>query len=430
MSDTIDNDARTERNKRRFSVGNVFSPATPINAKDLFAGRLKQVGAIIDAISQRGQHVILYGERGVGKTSLANVLSGFLETAAASIVAPHINCDSSDTYSSLWRKVFSRVHAVQQKRQVGINGQSSTQITPLIESLPETITPDIVRSALENLGSQGPLIVIVDEFDRLPPEIAKVFADTIKTLSDFAVPATLVLVGVADSVNDLIREHQSIERALVQIQMPRMLDSEVRELMDKCLGKIGMGIEPDALKMICFLSKGLPHYAHLLGLYSAWECIDKDANTITFEHLERAIRVALEKSQQSTQQLYHTATKSPHKDNIYSQVLLACALADVDSLGYFAAADVRTPLRERTGKQYEIPAFARHLHDFCEPGRGPVLQKSGAKYSTRFRFLDPLLQPYVILKGQATGNILAKEKPGQPEPNQSSGENRHNEERT
>jgi Holliday junction resolvasome RuvABC ATP-dependent DNA helicase subunit len=34
----------------------------------------------MDAINQQGQHVLIYGERGVGKTSLANVLSGFLKT--------------------------------------------------------------------------------------------------------------------------------------------------------------------------------------------------------------------------------------------------------------------------------------------------------------------------------------------------------------
>ena len=39
---------------------------------------------------------------------------------------------------------------------------------------------------------------------------------------DAKVPATVVLIGVADSVGELIREHGSVERALVQIQMPRM----------------------------------------------------------------------------------------------------------------------------------------------------------------------------------------------------------------
>src|SRR5205807_1377330 len=83
----------------------------------------------------------------------------------------------------------------------------------------------------------------------------------------------------------------------------------------------------------------------------------------------------------------------------------ACALARCDDLGFFAPADVREPLRRITGKSYQIPAFVRHLTDFCETDRGPVLQKRGASHKYRYRFLNPLLQPYVIMKGLANGLI-------------------------
>ncbi len=75
-------------------VGRVFSPAAPIDERALFAGRRRQLRAVIDAISQRGQHAIIYGERGVGKTSLGNVLSEFLTGAQRLVLAPRINCDS------------------------------------------------------------------------------------------------------------------------------------------------------------------------------------------------------------------------------------------------------------------------------------------------------------------------------------------------
>jgi DNA polymerase III gamma/tau subunit len=55
--------------------GEVFTPSAPIDNQALFAGRVNQLNRIIGAVSQRGQHAILFGERGVGKTSLANVLS-------------------------------------------------------------------------------------------------------------------------------------------------------------------------------------------------------------------------------------------------------------------------------------------------------------------------------------------------------------------
>ncbi|MDE0209154.1 MAG: hypothetical protein OXJ64_04655, partial [Boseongicola sp.] len=75
------------------------------------------------------------------------------------------------------------------------------------------------------------LIVIIDEFDRLSRKVAGQMADTIKMLSDYAVPATLVLVGVADTVSDLIQEHTSVERALIQIPMPRMSTEEIRAII-------------------------------------------------------------------------------------------------------------------------------------------------------------------------------------------------------
>jgi hypothetical protein len=90
-------------------------------------------------------------------------------------------------------------------------------------------------------------------------------------------------------------------------------------------------------------------------------------------------------------------------------VLLACSLADTDSLGYFPAGAVRQPLSRIMGKPYEIAAFSRHLADFCDADRGPVLERTGAPRRYRFRFRNPLLQPFVIMQGLATGLIRSSD---------------------
>ncbi len=51
-------------------AGRVFQPRIPINRPDFFAGRWDQLTTIVDAVSQAGLHAVIYGERGVGKTSL------------------------------------------------------------------------------------------------------------------------------------------------------------------------------------------------------------------------------------------------------------------------------------------------------------------------------------------------------------------------
>src|SRR5262245_47987345 len=94
---------------KMFEVGRVFTPTAPIDERSLFAGRDSQVRRVVDAINQKGQHAIIFGERGVGKTSLANVLSSFLSGQADIILAPRVNCDSDDTFDSVWTKVFEHI---------------------------------------------------------------------------------------------------------------------------------------------------------------------------------------------------------------------------------------------------------------------------------------------------------------------------------
>jgi len=43
--------------------------------------------------------------------------------------------------------------------------------------------------------------------------------------------------------------------------------------------------------------------------------------------------------------------------------------------------------------------FSTHLHKLSEPQRASVLQRRGSKNNHRFRFSNPMLQPYVIMRG-------------------------------
>jgi len=267
---------------------------------------------------------------------------------------------------------------------------------------------------LTNLCQGSLPILIIDEFDRLPQRVKAAFADTIKSLSDHAVNATVILVGVADSINDLIREHQSIERALVQIRMPRMSEQEIEEIVNNGLQRLGMDIDDDARARITALSQGLPHYTHLLARDSARAALGTGSLRITLPIVDEAIRKALEDAQQSIQSGWHKATTSPRKNNLFADVLLACALAKTDELGFFAAQDVREPMKIVTGKSYEIPSYAQHLNDFSDAKRGPILEKTGGKRRFRFRFVNPLMQPYVVMQGFAAGKLGNLEWQGEP----------------
>jgi len=168
-----------------------------------------------------------------------------------------------------------------------------------------------------------------------------------------------------------------------------------------------VGIDAKATEEIVALSQGLPHYTHLLALHAAQVAAKAGRRNITLDDVDQAIGRAVQKAQQSIVSAYHAATSSPRKDSLYEEVLLACAMAKTDDLGYFAAADVREPLSRITGKPYDIPAYSRHLNDFSD-ARGPVLQKTGSPRRYRFRFINPMMQPFVLMRGRDKGLLPRK----------------------
>lgn len=397
MSETI---------QRSFLVSRVFTPTAPVDVKSLFAGRLEQLGQVIDAVNQKGQHVIIFGERGVGKTSLVNVLAEFLPMVGGRpAVTPRVNCDSSDSYATLFDKIFREVQLVQQTNPLGFNAEAQKRSIDATSFLTGGITPDNVRRALTVLAGIVLPILIFDEFDRLPEDVKRAMADTVKSLSDHGVDATIIMVGVADTVSELIAEHASVERAMVQVPMPRMSDAEILQIVDNGCEKLALEITEDARQMLKLLSQGLPHYTHLICLHACRKTIDAGENTVTPHFVRIAIDRSVANAQHSISSSYHRATMSPRKDNLFSDVLLACALAPADQMGFFAAQDVRTPMQEITGKDYQIPSFAQHLNEFSDEKRGPILKKIGTPRSYRFRFINPLLQPYVIMQGCISGKV-------------------------
>jgi Cdc6-like AAA superfamily ATPase len=395
-----------------FKCSSVFRPTAPLDSRDLFAGRAEQIAQAGRAVHTIGQHAMIFGQRGVGKSSLANILKLLLSGERFLVVK--VNCHKEQTFVGVWTSALSEIKIVDAK----IIGLQQTPVDDAVspaEWLPTDAGPDDIRRILQRLGkytTEG-TVFIFDEFDRLHgSKTQEVFADLIKNLSDNTVNVTLIIVGVANDVSQLIREHASIDRSSVQIHMPRMKPEELREIIQKGISELKMNIVADALNLIVSLSQGLPHFTHLIGQESAIRALQERRRRIESEDVRFGVNIALQKTQHSILEEYQNATRGQRKGTLFQQVLLACALAEVDEQGFFVSSAVREPLSKIMHKQYEIPGFSQHLDKFSsDPTRGPVFEKAGTSRRFRFRFINPLLQPYVIMRGLSDamleGDLLA-----------------------
>jgi hypothetical protein len=372
--------AEMPKMQRLARVGEAFRPAAPVDDLELFAGREKQRSQVISAVTQIGYHVGVYGERGVGKTSLARVLAAlFSAPGVQGYDAAMVACNTESTYASIWHTIFRR-----------------------LKMDPTDLTPDGIRIDLED--RETPALIVIDELDRLADDDSlTLLADTVKALSDHAVRSTLILVGVGKSLGELIGEHDSIIRNIAQIEMPRMEADELRAVLRKGCAHAGLTIDAAAEGRIVLLSEGLPHYTHLLGYRAAERAVQDDRDKVELEDVVCAIPTAVDGH--IIQDNYLKAVRSSQPGNLYREVLLACAIAPKNSLGYFTSGQVREPLEVIAGRRLEIPAFAKHMKEFLEPSRGSVLRREGKPRGYSYRFADPMMQPYIVMSSLNDGLI-------------------------
>jgi Cdc6-like AAA superfamily ATPase len=397
----------------------VFRPRTPITSKELFAGRWNELKAVADAVNQPGLHTVIYGERGVGKTSLANVISptirvldrsGKQESEVSERLIVKTVTTTGDSFSSIWGKLFGEVSMIDNRPTIGLIPNSRERI-PLLDAygLKHPLSIDDVRRILVNIPGS---VFIIDEFDRASDEASRAITDLIKTLSDFGIDSTVVLVGVSDTIDRLISDHASIVRAISQIFMRRMTPEELKIILTNAENALTVKFSDEASSLTVHISQGLPHYTHLIGLNAVRVAVATNfSRRIERGDVFKALEEATKQAEQTAREKHSKATHSSHKDALYRQVLLACAVAVArsdDALGYFNPASVAEPLSQILHRHVEIATFNSHLSEFCQGKRGPVLERDGQPRAYRFRFNDPMVVPFVFMDA-VTKNTVSQD---------------------
>jgi Cdc6-like AAA superfamily ATPase len=373
-----------------FEVATLFDGA-PIDEEELFAGRSTEVRKIIDAVFTRSKHVILFGERGVGKTSLSNVFWKRFNKTLKSFVVARVQCGPHDTFSSLWIRALEELHA----NAITLGKEA---LIP-IDTNYENITPSHVRRELQKCGANSLPIIIVDEYNEVVDDSAKrLTANLIKEFYDFSITTTVILVGVAENISELIEDHASIDRALIEVPLSRMSNSELREIIQKRASRTIITFTGDAIWTIVALSRGLPYFTQTLSKYAALQAIRRRSITVSNEDVEASMGRFIEDTEKKFKEAYRKATRS-NQDNYFQQSLLACALAKTDDEGFFTANDVVEPYSAIMGEKKRIAHFEKHLRRFSSEEGGNILIRRGGDRQQTFRFADPMMQPYVIIKG-------------------------------
>jgi hypothetical protein len=243
-------------------------------------------------------------------------------------------------------------------------------------------------------------VVIFDEFDKITDRKAKsAFADLIKIVSDNVPNVTLLIVGVAKSIHELVGEHPSIDRNLVQIDMPIMTDEEILVILTSGFSRLQIDVSNDVLRRFPTLTGGYPHYAHLLGLCSAKACMQNSTETLTHDLFGLGCNLAVADAIEKYRDAFAQATMTTQVSR-YPIILCACGYARCDARGVFRATDVVDAVKEVFNLDLAVQAVVPALGEFLSERRGRVLEAVPVGKRQCYRLADPMMRPFLRLKSR------------------------------
>ncbi|MES2053279.1 MAG: hypothetical protein V4455_15045, partial [Pseudomonadota bacterium] len=100
-----------EQNERitKSGVRNIFTPHAPVKLQELLFGRAEALKQLVNQVHTPGAFPILFGDRGVGKTSIAMVVLTLIRmsnTHSGKTYFDSKRCSSSETIESIFEKTM------------------------------------------------------------------------------------------------------------------------------------------------------------------------------------------------------------------------------------------------------------------------------------------------------------------------------------
>jgi len=377
-----------------------FTPTQPKQAAKLFAGRRQELRRIVSAIEEWKAHVVIYGERGFGKTSLANTVVEIARQGGITVLT--CSCSSELTFEEMCRG-FLRELPLPFRGIPGREGGGRAANRGNLASLlpPGPFGAAELTEALRHLTDRH-VIFRLDEFDRIrDPAVKTQLAEAIKNLSDSGARVTFLIVGVADDLDELLGRHPSIQRNVVGIHLALMRDEEVLKLIAAGESSAGVQFDEDVKRRIVALAQGLPYQVQLLCLQCGQAAIEAGVRRVTRDHLERAIDQGIALVPRAVERVYERAFPGTSREAA-RVVAFAAASSPCDSFGYFALDDLVRAGRGAPSAEALIAGnLSALLDELASDARGPALLRArDSRTGRRYAFIDPLMRAYLTLLAQ------------------------------
>lgn len=389
-ADQIDRRRADRFTTMRMKLRNAFTPSQPILDRHMFAGRTEVLSGMIGSIEDQRLHLVIYGERGIGKTSLLHMLADAARDARYIVV--YSSCGAASNFQETFRSAAAEIPLLFHSSFAPTTEEAETGST-LADLLPESFSPRQFADLCVKLTGTRALIML-DEFDRCgSADFRRDLAELIKFLSDRSVRVQLVIGGVAADLSDLIEHIPSIRRNILAVRVPRMTDDEVRAMVASGERASGLAFDPAARDFIVRLSRGWPYIACLLCHHSGLHALDSSRTAVLAEDVAAALDESLAELRTRMSKNVLMQIERLTSEGVGAKLLTAIAGISLSAGGEFGSFDIEVaPL-----KAAETANAKRYAEQLAN--ERVLLERRDDTKGGHYGFVEDGLAPYLWFLG-------------------------------
>lgn len=270
-----------------------FQPSSPVKP-EFFKGREEIIKKILRYLNKSMkcdvQHFFLTGEKGMGKTSIAEfIMDGIKEFNVVSIYVSNKSNDSVDSLvSSIMKALLNKLPPKSRKDKIKSwfgNHVSEVNIygTKFKFKLDEFKEEDIKDNFLDYLSiayedlkeEYASIFIVIDDINGLSKskefvDWYKHFADTVAVDDSYNLPIYFLLEGYADKFDDLVELEPSFGRIFHYDDVGLLDDDEIKSFFLDTFNSLGVNVDDEALDFMTRYTSGMPLAMQFIGDSVFW----------------------------------------------------------------------------------------------------------------------------------------------------------------
>lgn len=384
-----------------------FTPGElPLEDSNVYATR-REPEQRLTRFLQRRQIPVIYGEYGVGKTTL---VARFLRTNRKDDVVVAIPSAAGVSMRDVYTRILETLEysvetATTEGSQVAVEGgfkalvaRASASVGLSHEVRRElTVTSPTDLEMLDVMEVER-IVLYIDEMHNGSEDFRRELANLIKAVKTANKPyPEIIIIGTTLDSERLVAPDPDIDRYVKELPVPTLSDDEARFIVTEGFSKLALDVSGGLVEKIIRTAAGAPTIVQTVCLDMAEFADEAGRDAVTEDDYRAALRLYLDEHGRRLANEYRRAVETMGPRRYRKQILHAMAEIPTD---YATLEEIREGVSRQLGAKVESTALSGPLRALKEQQYGRILQDveryvGGDRVYNLSAFRDPMMKSFI-----------------------------------